>query len=140
MEGINDKKMKNKIKAILVMLMISFLGSLIVVIIIFIFSKFTGFEDHQLTPGGSTVGHPLITSYKLGILLYWKKFIYIFTAFSIITFLALTSLYNDIIEKFERKDEKKKSKENNSLNENKNNEDSKKKSANGGRRTADKLS
>ena len=132
--------MKNKVKAILFMLMISLLGSLIVVIIIFIFSKFTGFEDHQLTPGGSTVGHPLITSYKIGILLYWKKFIYIFTAFSIITFLALTDLYNDIIEKFERKDEeKKKSKENDSLNENKNNEDSIKKSADGGRRTADKL-
>lgn len=114
------KKMKNKVKAILFMLMISLLDSLIVVIIIFIFSKFTGFEDHQLTPGGSTVGHPLITSYKIGILLYWKKFIYIYTAFSIITFLALTDLYNDIIEKFERKDEeKKKSKENDSLNENK---------------------
>jgi hypothetical protein len=140
MEGIKDKKMKNKIKAILVMLMISILGALISVLIIFIFSKFTGFEDHQLTPGGSTVGHPLITSYKIGILLFWRKFLYLFIGSSVFFFLISTSLYNDIIEKFERKDEKKKSKENNSLNENKNNEDSKKKSANGGRRTADKLS
>lgn len=112
--------MKNKVKAILYMLMISLLGSLIAVLIIFIFSKFAGFEDHRLTPGGSTVGHPLITSYKLGILLYWKKFIFLFTAFSIISFLVLTDLYKDIKEKLDRKDEeKKKSKENDSLNENK---------------------
>jgi hypothetical protein len=116
------KKMKNKVKAILFMLMISLLGSLIAVLIIFIFSKFAGFEDHRFTPGGSTVGHPLITSYKLGILLYWKKFIFLFTAFFVTTFFVLTDLYNDIIEKFERKDEEKKSKENDSLNENKSSE------------------
>ena len=69
------KKMKNKVKALLTILMISLFGALISVFIIFIFSKFTGFEDHQLTPGGSTVGHPLITSYKIGILLFWKKFL-----------------------------------------------------------------
>ena len=112
------KKMKNKVKALLTILMISLFGALISVLIIFIFSKFTGFEDHQLTPGGSTVGHPLITSYKIGILLFWKKFLYLFIGSSVFFFLISTSLYNDIIEKFERKDEKK-SKENDSLNENK---------------------
>ena len=139
MEGINDKKMKNKIKAIGYILFINFLLSLIAVILAFLLGKLFGFESNRLTPGSSTVGHPLVTSYKDGLLFYWQRFLFFFICIFFFSLLLATSFYKDLKEKLDRKDEKKKSKENDSLNENKNNEDSIKKSADGGRRTADKL-
>ncbi|HPS71164.1 MAG TPA: hypothetical protein PLM70_02845 [Bacteroidales bacterium] len=131
--------MKNKVKAIGFVILINILFSLIFIILLFFVSKFIGFESNQLTPGSSTFSHPLITSYKDGLLLYWRKFLFFFISFFIFTFLLAISFIKPLKEYFDEK-EKKKSKENDSLNENKNNEDSIKKSADGGRRTADKLS
>jgi len=114
------KKMKNKIKAIGYILFINFLFSLIAVILAFLLGKLFGFEGNRLTPGSSTVGHPLVTSYKDGLLLYWQRFLFFFICIFFLSLLLATSFYKDLKEKLDRKDEeKKKSKENDSLNKNK---------------------
>ena len=114
-------KLNKKFKAIILTIAPFFSLSLIVVILIFLISKFIGFESNQLTPGSSTLSHPLITSYKDGLLLYWRKFLFFFISFFIFTFLLAISFIKPLKEYFDEK-EKKKSIENDSLNENKSSE------------------
>lgn len=113
-------KLNKKFKAIILTIAPFFSLSLIVVILIFLISKFIGFEDRVFTPGSSTVNHPLVTSYKEG-LKYWPDFLFYFFAFFIMGLLLFSkSRYKDIMRKYKQKElDMKKNEENDSLNKNK---------------------
>lgn len=100
---------KNRIKAINRFIIIVFCVSLIFGLLHFFTSKFTGFENNNLVPGSSTVGHPLVTSYSEG-LKYWKSFLFDGIIAFILFFLFFYSKFVNAIEKrLDQKDEYKKS-------------------------------
>jgi lipopolysaccharide export LptBFGC system permease protein LptF len=61
------KRTKNRKKAIFKFILILLCVGIFFAIIDFFLSKITGFETQNIVPGSSTVGHPLITSYKEGL-------------------------------------------------------------------------
>jgi hypothetical protein len=101
------KKMrKNRIKALLVLFIFNFIFVFFLIIVSFLLSKITGFEDTNFVPGSSTVGHPLITSYREGLKL-WRDFLYQFIVFFITGYIfGYFILIKNIEENFDQKDEK----------------------------------
>lgn len=100
-------KLKKKIKVIIDTISPFFYSSLILIIIIFLCSKFTGFEGHTPLPGSSTVGHPLITSYLEG-LKYWLNYLILFLIVFFVSLLLFGKLqYKDVLKKNMEKDNEK---------------------------------